>query len=437
MVFDKLFAWRKKKKIVPDVPFGRYSDNNKTVTKVGRWTEGDNFFKEKKYHESLDAFFDYLRDDDEQNIVYERTENDGRFQFFQGSKIVRGEFTDQHLHAQVTLARMPEPSVAVMRRLLEMNFNLYYSRYALNGDTLCMRFDTEIRTANPNKLYYGLKELATKADKQDDLLVEEFSLLEALDTEHIIPIATAEKEVKYAFLQKWIKETLDYIETVDAEKFSGGIAYLLLALSFRIDYLIRPEGKLLHDLEKIVDIYYRKDEKPISEKNSGMIEGFKKMMDRSEDKVFPFLFRSRHVFSIVSPQNHKAVTDAMNGAAQNMIWYRDNNHTFIANKVLEYGFSFCQYSYSLPKPLSDLFRLFIQVNYGEYFAALGFTENLFDPLLNRFDQEEIEESIEEIIETWKKKYLKLQFKVKNLRYENLVSFNYAFTSEIANMNFDA
>ena len=59
--------------------------------------------------------------------------------------------------------------------------------------TVCMRFDSEIKTANPNKLYYGLKELATKADKQDDLLVEEFSLLEALDTEHIIPITNRER----------------------------------------------------------------------------------------------------------------------------------------------------------------------------------------------------------------------------------------------------
>jgi hypothetical protein len=131
------------------------------------------------------------------------------------------------------------------------------------------------------------------------------------------------------------------------------------------------------------------------------------------------------------------VADAINGAVQNMMWYRDNNHPFIANKVLEYGFSFCQYSYSLPRPLSDLFRLFMHVNYGDYFAALGYTENLYDPLLNRFDQEEIQQSIEEIIETWKKKYLKLQFKVKTLRYESLVSFNHSFTAEIANMNFDA
>ena len=437
MVFDKLFAWRKKKKVVPDVLFGRYSDNNKSVGKVNRWTDGDNLFKQQKFHESLDAFFEYLRDDDQQNIVYERNEKEGRFEFYQGSKIVRGDFNDEQLQAQVTLARMPEPSVAVMRRLLEMNFNLYYSRYALDGDRLCMRFDSEIRTANPNKLYYGLKELATKADKQDDLLVEEFSLLQALDTEHIIPISEAEKEVKYSFLQKWIKETLDHINELDAEKFSGGIAYLLLTLSFRIDYLIIPEGKLLHDLEKIVDIYYRKDEKPITDKNSGMIEGFKKILDRSKEQVFPFLFRSKHVFSIVTPQNHKVVSDAISNAALNMVWYRDNNHAFIANKVLEYGFSFCQYSYSLPKPLSDLFRLFMQVNYGDYFVALGFSESLYDPLLNRFDEDEIEGGIEEIVEEWKKKYLKLQFKVKNLRYENLVSFNNSFTNEIGNMNFDA
>lgn len=437
MVFDKLFAWRKKKKIVPEIPFGRYSDNNKIVDKVNRWTEGDNLFKQQKFHESLDAFFDYLRDDEQQNIVYERNEKEGRFHFYQGSKIVRGEFNAELLQAQVTLARMPEPSVAVMRRLLEMNFNLYYSRYALDDDRLCMRFDSDVKTANPNKLYYGLKELATKADKQDDLLVDEFSLLQPLDTEHIISIPEAEKEVKYSFLQKWVRETLDYINTVDAEKFSGGIAYLLLSLSFRIDYLITPEGKLLHDLEKIVDIYYRKDEKPITDKNTGMIEGFKKIMEQSQEQVFPFLFRSKHVFSIVSPQNHKAVADAISNAALNMAWYRDNNHTFIANQVLEYGFSFCQYSYSLPRPLTDLFRLFMHVNYGDYFTAIGYSETLYDPLLNRFDQEAIEEEIEEIIEAWKKKYLKLQFKVKNLRYDNLVSFNNSYTTEIGNMNFDA
>ena len=228
--------------------FGRYSDNNKSVAQTARWTDADNLFKEKKYFESLDAFFEYLKDDAEQNTLYERNDETGKFEIFQGSKIVKGMFNRDELKAEVTLAGMLQPSVPVMRRLLESNFSLYYSRFALDDGRLCMRFDSDTNTASPSKLYYGLKELATKADKQDDLLVQEFSSLQAVDNEHVAAIPLAEKEVKYRYFQSWIQQTLDTIASVDADKFSGGNAYLLLALIFRIDFLIAPEGKLLSDL---------------------------------------------------------------------------------------------------------------------------------------------------------------------------------------------
>src|SRR6476661_3522224 len=146
-MLERFFGRRKKKvETEPAIFFGRYSDNNKPVAKVNRWTDADNLFKEKKYTESLDAFFEYLRDDSVQNVVYERNSAEGRFQVYQGSKIVRGSFNNELLKAEVTLARMPQPSVPVMRRLLEMNFNLYYSRFALDNDRLCMRFDSDIHT---------------------------------------------------------------------------------------------------------------------------------------------------------------------------------------------------------------------------------------------------------------------------------------------------
>ncbi|HEX6427609.1 MAG TPA: hypothetical protein VF008_07995, partial [Niastella sp.] len=253
-MFDKLFGRGKKKPENPDISFGRYSDNNKTIEKVRRWTDADNLFKQQAYYDSIDAFFDYLADDKQRNVILQRTNETGTFQIFQGSKIVRGEFDKESLKAEITLAKMPQASVPVMRRLLEMNFTLYYSRYALDNDRLCMRFDSDIKTANPNKLYYGLKELAIKADKLDDLLVQEFAALQTVDTEHIIEIPQKEKDVKYDFMMLWIRETLDYIASLDADKFSGGIAYLLLALAFRIDYLICPDGKLLNELEKVVEI---------------------------------------------------------------------------------------------------------------------------------------------------------------------------------------
>ena len=434
-MLEKLFS-RNKKKIEsePAISFGRYSDNNKPVGKVNRWTDADSLFKEKKYTESLDAFFEYLRDDAVNNVVHERNESNGRFQLYQGSKIVRGSYDREQLHAEVTLAKMPSPNVPVMRRLLEMNFNLYYSRYALDGERLCMRFDSDIETANPNKLYYGLKELSTKADKQDDLLVQDFAMLKTTDTEHIIPVPTDEKEIKFQWLHKWIDETLSYTKTLEADKFSGGIAYLLLALAYRLDYLIVPEGKILHDLEKVVDIYFKKDERQTTEKNRDMMVEFEKLRSRSKEEVFEALYRSKHTFAIVMPQNYKTIADSIYNAHQNIKWYRDNNHLSIAAQIAEYGIAYCQYSYSLPRPVTEFFQLFMMVNHSEYFKALGFNNEYYKAEIKQFDADKIADRIKDIINTWKAKYPNLKMKIENIRYDSLVSFNVSFTTEIEYLN---
>lgn len=439
-MLEKLFGWGKKKAepaAEPDTHFGRYSDNNKLPAKVSRWTDADNLFKEKKYPESFDAFFEYLRDDAVQNVVYERNGAEGRFQVYQGSKIVRGTFNKEQVKAEVTLARMPQASVPVMRRLLEMNFTLYYSRFAMDNDRLCMRFDADMEAANPSKLYYGLKELATKADKQDDLLLQDFSMLETIDSEHIGPLQSSEKEVKYAYLQKWIQQTLETVASVDPEKFSGGIAYMLLALLYRIDYLVTPEGKLLNDLEKIVGIYFKKDERPAADKSRDMIEELKKIQARPKEEVMNYLFRSRYTFSIVAPQPYKMVSDSIHATNANMTWYRDNNYPFIATQVCEYGIAYCQYSYSMPRAVTELFHLFMMVNYADYFAALGFSIGYYNTATNEFRSDAIIEKIKEIQNRWKQKYPNMDFKTENLRFDNLVNFDHTFTTELEFLNMDA
>jgi hypothetical protein len=436
-MFEKLFGWGKKKEApATEIPFGRYSDNNKPLAKVNRWTDADSFFKEKRYPEGLDAFFDYLRDDIAQNVTYERNGNDGKFQIFQGSKIVRGVFDGERVRAEVTLAKMPQPSVPVMRRLLEMNFSLYYSRFALDNDRLCMRFDSNIDAANPSKLYYGLKELATKGDKQDDLLVQDFSVLQTTDDDHIIPITDKEKEIKFDYLQRWLSTTLDLIATLDADKFSGGIAYMLLALVYRIDYLVTPEGKLLNDLERIAGIYFKKDERPATEKNRDMIEEFRKLQGKSKEEIFTYLFRSRYTFSIVAPQSHRAITDSITAANQSMVWYRDNSYPQIGTQVTEYGVSYCQYSYSLPKAITDLFSLYMQVNYNDYYLAIGYRDVYYDATRNQLDSQAIIDRIKAIQERWKEKYPQMDFKIANLRFDNLINFGNTFTTELALLNMD-
>ena len=439
-MLDRLFGRSKKKnesEAASAVVFGRYSDNNKSVAQTARWTDADNLFKEKKYFESLDAFFEYLKDDAEQNTLYERNDETGKFEIFQGSKIVKGMFNRDELKAEVTLAGMLQPSVPVMRRLLESNFSLYYSRFALDDGRLCMRFDSDTNTASPSKLYYGLKELATKADKQDDLLVQEFSSLQAVDNEHVAAIPLAEKEVKYRYFQSWIQQTLDTIASVDADKFSGGNAYLLLALIFRIDFLIAPEGKLLSDLEKINGIYFKKDERQTIEKNQDMVDAFKKLQSLSKEDVMNSLIKSKHTFSIASPQQYKVIADSINGANTNMKWYVDNNYPFFATQINEYGISYCQYSYSIPRVITEFFHLYMMINYADYFTDLGFGNPYFNAKEKRFSQQAILDKIATIQGRWREKFPLLEIKTQNLRFDSLINFNTSFTTELSLLNTEA
>lgn len=440
-MLDRIFSWSKKKPeeetpFQPGIVFGRYSDNNKSVTKVEKWNRADILFKEKKYYESIAAFFEYLSDEDLANVEHKQDGQKGTFHFYQGSKIIRGFYNDQKFEAKAYLAKMAGGSVPVMRRLLEMNFTLYYTRYALEEDQLCMLFDSDIQTANPSKLYYGLKELATKTDKQDDLLVQDFTSLLPVDTEHLITIPDAEKEIKFRYFKKWIQEALDIFHKVDQDKYSGGIAYLLLSLAYRIDYLIVPEGKLLLALEKIVEIYFRKDDRPVTEKNADMVDYFTKMLERTKEDFYPYLFRSRYTFSIVTPQNFKTIADAIYNANQNVGWYKENKLPEIAAKISEYGLAYCQYSYSLPRPVTEYFHLLMMVNYSDYFTDLGYKDEYYNKETEQYNNEAIIKKIEEIEERWREKYPEMKLKTDKLKFENPVAFNQSFTTEIEYLNLE-
>jgi len=57
MVFDLLFGKGRKKTPDPDINFGRYSDNNKSVAKVNRWAEAESLFKQNDHLGQPRCFF--------------------------------------------------------------------------------------------------------------------------------------------------------------------------------------------------------------------------------------------------------------------------------------------------------------------------------------------------------------------------------------------
>jgi hypothetical protein len=264
--------------------------------------------------------------------------------------------------------------------------------------------------------------------------VQDFTTLLPVETSHIIEIPENEKEIKYKYLQKWINETLELIETVDAEKYSGGIAYLLLTLIYRIDFLLVPEGKLLLAMEKIVEIYSKKDDRPITQKNAEMIGEFMKFQARKKEDVYPYLFRSRYTFSVVAPQNYKMIADAIYNANQNIAWYKENKHLEIVAQISEYGLSYSQCTYSLPRPVTELFQLFMMINYPDFFKELGFKKNYYNKEKREFNKQAILQAIEIIQQAWAFKYPALKIKTDKLKFDSLIAFNQSFTTEIEFLN---
>lgn len=423
---------------IPDmlgIRFGRYSDNNKSLQKTRKWFEADELYKQKKYIESIETFFDYILDDPQKNVSLEKNETGYTFSIYQGSCIIHGNITSTDMSAWVYLAQMDTNSVPVMRQLLEMNNTLYYARFAIHDQKLCMLFDTPLDTSNPNKLYYGLKELATQADKNDDVLLSDFRTLKPLDTSHIFHDSEKTKHVKYQYFNYWISNTLKQVEEVNADTFSGGIAYLLLTLIYRIDFLIVPEGKLLNEIEKINQLYWlNKETKNAVERNELVKDAFEKLLTWPEEEVLKCFYSAKSTFSIALPTNYAEITENIQTSKNNMVWYIENKYEPIALTILEYSLAYAQFSYSLPKPVLNLFMLYMQINHASYFEELGIVQHYISQ--GKLKEKSINQSIEFYIQEFKDKYPYLSFNSNNLDFSTLLNFNTSFLTEMQSLNFD-
>lgn len=420
-----------------DIRFGRYSDNNKSLHKTRRWYDAEDAFKEKKYVDSFRAFFDYLEDDEVKNVEFRQQGDRFSFEFFQGSKIVRGECDGSRVLAKVSLARMPQPGAAVMRHMLELNYSLFYSRAALDGDLLYMCFDSDMQSANPNKLYYGLKELATKADRQDDMLVADFRALEQVDVQHVMPLSSRELDVKFRYFRKWIEEGLQRIDQLNKDSFSGAISYLLLTILYRIDYLIAPEAKLLTDLEKINGIYWSKrEELPVVERNQRMQDEFRKLLDWSKEDFEKNVYRTKATFAITNPPKPEKLKETIENSNQDSRWYIDNKYPDLAVVLTEYGLSYNQFSFSQPAVLSELFELFMRVLHPGFFDELGRQKMLYRPDSRQFAKGDIQQRIQQIVSRHKEKHPYLSFAVERLNFESLYSFTISYSQQVAMLNLD-
>ncbi len=423
-----------------DIRFGRYSDAHKTLEKYDAWVRSTGFFEQKNYLQAYLEFFNYLLDDDESNLNYDAVQinEDGNvtdfkieFTLQQGSKIVRGFASSEEFVGEVKLVKVKDNlHVALGRRLMEMNYNLLYSGFSLDENGIIwIRFTTNTVDSFAGKLYNGLREIATRSDAQDDLLLNEFTTqLEAIDDKHIAFLSENHQKVKLRFLKKWIKETLEEVKKLDAERLASAISYMLLTLLYRIDYLLTPEGTItaiLEDIHKVV--FYDQNRLPV-QRNAYAIKEFEKILEFSDKELGQNFYETKSTFGLAKPAYEQDIKEIIEKQMQAATWFDKNDQQQFTPFVFEYMAGYCLFNYGLPRPTKEFLHLYFQIMYSDFFAALGakyiFSEKKQNQIV--LQKSLITKRIDFISESWEEMYPSLTQKTHKISYKEFIKFSFDY-----------
>lgn len=434
-----------------DIRFGRYSDAHKTLEKYDAWARSTGFFEQKNYLQAYLEFFNYLLDDDESNLSYDTTQinKDGNvtdfkidFTIQQGSKIVRGFANSEEFVGEVKLVKVNDNlHVALGRRLMEMNYDLLYSGFSLDKEgVIWIRFTTNTVNSFAGKLYNGLREIATRSDAQDDLLLNEFTnQLEAIDDKHIEFLSENHQQVKLRFLKKWTRETLEAVKKLNTERLASAISYMLLTLLYRIDYLLTPEGTItamLEDIHKV--IFYDPNRLPI-QRNAYAVNQFEQLLALSDEELLANFYETKATFGIAKPAYQQDIKEIIEKQIQAASWFDKNEQQEFTPFVFEYIAGYSLFNYGLPRPTREFLHLYFQIIYSDFFEALGAKHTFSEKKDNQIILQKnlIIKRIDFISETWEEMYPNLIDKAPKVSYKDFTKFSFDYFSFVKDLKMNS
>ncbi|THH39394.1 YbjN domain-containing protein [Neolewinella litorea] len=422
----------------PDHRFGRYNDAYKSRENYAAWEAAVTAFEDGEFLQSCTAFMAYLFDPRENNVKWKREDGTLYFEFYQGSKRVTGFADRDQLRASARIARLERTDTELLRRLTAMNYELKYSRFGLDDENcLTIIFDTPVHDASPHKLYHALKEVAQRADKQDDLLLEEFSgCLSPVEVTHLEPLSAELKRIKLGFLRERIQGLIDYLASnaINPEEHPGAVAYLLLDLVYRLDYLLRPEGHTMEALERMHRMYFEREEEqqPVTYKNVRLLGELQQLLRRAPESFSEELYAGKYTFGITLPASHDRLASLVNNELPNMDWYQDNGYLPVARAIPGYIAGYALFNYAVPPPDRELLHLYYRVTENDYFHRLGYSQSFLDRD-GRPARRAIRSAVTEIAERYRSEYPQLRPAVSQLNFADLTEFSRSYLELIRNL----
>lgn len=407
----------------PVLQFGRFSDAYKSQDQLAYMDAALHQFSKEKFLDSFELLLQYLLEPSLNNVFWTKSNGKLQFTLHQGSKLIQGEATAMHLYASSSIASYEKPEIRWMRILLEENYNMTYSRFAFNENKeIIIVFDNYMEEAAPRKVYEALRELSVRADKIDDILLADFNLLRPVQNDHIISLPENIKDVKCRFFRNKVNFVLKCIENPDPNFFTfrGSFMFMILATCYSIDYLVKPEGKLMKNIELCHLSYFNDNAEDLDGKNINLIQNFRKLASLNNEEVREELYDTRSTFGLELASGIQGLLEILDAQWNDLQWFFDNNYFEIHRFICDYVIGFSQFSLSLPSGYKKLLHLYYEITEYSYFSDLGFSLPYYKG--DKLHKKSIIREMQKIADESQKKGIFIPLDVSVLTFESLPAF---------------
>lgn len=418
----------------PNIQFGRFTDTYKSEAKYAAWDQSLDFFENEKYLQSYTKLLEFLQTEGGDNVSFSQEQGVLTFTIFQGSKLIQGQADHKKFSAESKIAVMKTNHLGLLRLLLEENFDLKYSKYSLDeNDCICLKFDTYVEDGSPHKLYQALKEISTVSDRRDDVLMEKFDGLEAINYHHTRQISHHEKQTKFNFFKQILGAVINEFDhgKLNTFMYPGGLSFLLLDGLYAIDYLIKPEGNVMEMIQDSHDLYFTDNITLVHDKNKMLIKTYRNFDEISFDDFSKELYEVNSTFGLPVPDGHQRLVEIIDAQITDFDWYYQNKYYNYAKAVCGYVVGFSLYAYSLPGPSKELLVLYYKIIYNDYFRALGYADLFFEQKV--FNKKTIKEAIKLVIKNHQNKFPGTKIDVDKLDYTDEYVFCKSYLKMMKNM----
>ena len=430
-IFSSILSKRERSGL--HIELGKYIEKTINYTDESKWKKAQELYVQGDYINSYYFLLDFLRNPYLENILIDKNEYVLNFELYQGSKKVYGKITDKEI---IVFSDVVGYQNSIYPELLEIllqeNYRFKYSKFVLTDDTIRITFGAPVSLVPPNILYEALKELSITVDNYDDVLLEKYKNLKAINIQHILQLPEKEVQVKIKFFRLWLKQAISMSEKLgrDAnqkEINKGIISYILLATIYKIFYLLAPEGVLLDYIRKLDNFYWNRELDEVS-KNEYLISSFLDLLSWNNQMISKSLYKVIATFSIVKYVDNYELVDFISTELEMAKQYLKQGFSEFFHFIVEYIIGYISFHIAIKHQYKEILDVLWRVYNDNFFTELGFSVRYINRhKLNSFV---IEYHLNKVLYKYK---LRNRFKINRLEYSTLEDFSKTFLTEFVNM----